>query len=376
MAAETLALLDGLLEAGLADLECVQALTVLSVVAWGTSLDIKRAKSLSDRALSVAVNLNLHQTDGMTTNTESQETFLRFDTARRTWWTTYANSLHLALITGSRPFSTDALDQSGVKVRFPDHALGDGSSWSKYVSGMERCIQVAHDTKIFAYTAQKQNSDHRMRNAVPASAFWSEKLRELKHIEDLCLIPDDGLDGDPVVDNQQTSIRLTLGAVTVHVYRYQTNPELSLFSRKICDLPSIIKGGKPLAAAGTEGMLTSEEIQLSMGRYSPDKSHEMTTDSYQEQSISPKPINPSHTSGKNVAALFVAPSEEDTDPSWGIDRSGQVAQPTLVENADVAFTDDYGDMRDPVTRCASMAYQIVRLGVVHKSADIALRHEK
>ena len=255
LAGETQAIVNQLISAGQANIECIQALAMLSLWAWGAGMDCHGSMKLSADAVHLAMNLGVHQLDshpvnGIGNGHVNGETFdWHKDMIRRTWWTAYTNQLTTSIVTGTTPASPH--DDPNIQIDFPTCSLDD-QSWSRWSNTVRECAKILEivntvyfanpvETGSWTWGATVKVEDEEGRNQLQqqirnVDAQVLDMMRRAEAGAIIDLVPGGE---EEVVRNQQLSARLALSVLHIHIHRHQAFPEVSLFSKMICGIPQM-----------------------------------------------------------------------------------------------------------------------------------------
>ena len=255
----TMQVVESLLSEGSSSLEIVQALTMLSLWEWGNSGNLTKNRERAGQAVQVAMEMGLHEFDKYAENEQKPNGKMhsmdygrsvegenwRADMARRTWWITYIAQLNAGIISGNTPVIGP--DDARIRVDYPVCSVSD-NSWPNWINTNRMCGRVIDLVNSIYYGAggtggwgkgseagSPEEHDAMVRKMYQVDR---EVMEMMKHAESLAVI--DLVPGgeEEVVRNQQLSARLGLAVTHIHIHRQQAFPEVSLFSKRICGLPS------------------------------------------------------------------------------------------------------------------------------------------
>lgn len=252
LAKQTTDAINRLVELGQTNLECVQALTMLSLWEWGANGSVHRNRARTGQATQLAMELNLHDMDKYSHapgNKAIEGQDWKLDMARRTWWMTYVNQLISSIITGTSPVMS--ADDPRIHVDYPVCSLDD-QSWARWISANRKCA-IVFDTVNTVYSnlaksggggntwgTQQEVSDEtkeQMKKEIyEVDAQMNRMMKEAEEEAIIELVPGGE---EEVVRNQQLSARLGISVVHIHIHRHQAFPEVSLFSKMICGIPKM-----------------------------------------------------------------------------------------------------------------------------------------
>jgi hypothetical protein len=253
-------LVESLLSSGSSSLECVQALTMLSLWEWGNSGNLQKNRDRAGQAVQVAMEMGLHEFDKYAENDQKPITGQmhsmdygrsvegdnwRADMARRTWWITYIAQLNAGIISGNTPIL--GADDPRIRVDYPVCSVSD-NSWPNWINTNRMCGRVIDLVNSIYYGAGSTGGwgkgseagspeEHGVMVRKMCQAD-REVMEMMKHAESLAVIELVPGGEEEVVRNQQLSARLGLAVTHIHIHRQQAFPEVSLFSKRICGLPS------------------------------------------------------------------------------------------------------------------------------------------
>ena len=235
--------INRLVNTGRANIECVQALTMLSLWQWGTTLDLNQTKAYSAQAITIGMQLGLHELDQYSPSAsgsavESQD--WQKDMSRRTWWVTFGHQLQTAQASGST--SVISHDDPRIQVDFPACSIDD-KSWSQHINTIRECSRVI-DVLVSVYYAGDAS---KLGTATNAEVERRRKMFDvdagilnlLRQAEAKSVIDFVSGGEEEVIRNQQLASRLAIAVLHIHVHRHQAFPEVSLFSKMMCGLPEM-----------------------------------------------------------------------------------------------------------------------------------------
>ena len=257
---KTMQVVESLLSDGSSSLEIVQALTMLSLWEWGNSGNLQKNRDRAGQAVQVAMEMGLHEFDKYAENDQKpvnskmhsmdygrsvEGDNWRADMARRTWWITYIAQLNAGIISGNTPIISP--DDPRIRVDYPVCSVSD-NSWPNWINTNRMCGRVIDLVNSIYYGAgsgggwgkgsdvgSPEEHDTMVRKMYQADR---EVMEMMKHAESLAVIELVPGGEEEVVRNQQLSARLGLAVTHIHIHRQQAFPEVSLFSKRICGLPS------------------------------------------------------------------------------------------------------------------------------------------
>ncbi|RXK42243.1 hypothetical protein M231_00602 [Tremella mesenterica] len=253
LANKTMALIDRM-EDPKSRIECVQALSMLSLWEWGCAASPSQSRARSAQAVQIAMELGLHELDrfaiasagtGVSGGRSMEGVDWKQDMSRRTWWCAYVHQLMSCIVSGASPVLS-ATDPR-IKVNFPVCAVND-NAWPNWILTIQQCATVFALVNNAYYSQQVQSAAWGER---PVEMLLEEKIKvhqemfeidrqvmelmqEAERTSVIELVPGGE---EEVVRNQQLSARLGLAVMHIHIHRHQAFPEVSLFSKRICGLP-------------------------------------------------------------------------------------------------------------------------------------------
>jgi hypothetical protein len=428
MGERTVALVERMISQNQVNIECCQALIILALWEWGCSGDLTRNRARSGQAVQLAMDMGLHAMDRHTPNSTSQRSIegqdWRDDMARRTWWSIYVNQLTSALVSGNQPLV--AADDDRIHVNYPACSLLD-NTWMNWINtnrAVSRVFALVNSVyyglpgvKTWGISVAAASPTQKLEMQDEMVDLDEEVMRLMKEAEATAVI--DLVPGgeEEVVRNQQLSARLGLAVVHIHIHRHQAFPEVSLFSKAICGLPSAPDFSEP-TIPGLDDVAVPQALANghddNQGYYETsgydNGSIDATMSSLWQAETFPKDLpapwftqqggaaalyyptnaSPIHgppltasitnadtpsphrrassVSGMSVVASSIGGSSGKPHKAWGV---GEDDKPKGVEeglNGDVAIFPPGISL----ARCATAAHTIVRLEVLHRSAAIAL----
>ncbi|WVQ83972.1 hypothetical protein IAT38_006117 [Cryptococcus sp. DSM 104549] len=244
-ARQCLHLTECLIEQGKADLECVQALVIISLWEWSNSGNVARNRLRAGQSVQVAMDIGLHDMDKYPTGRKVEGTDWKRDMARRTWWVVYNSQLISSVVSGTAPLLGP--DDVRIRVDFPVCSFDD-FTWPNYTETLRQCARIftlvntvyyAHfkDGPQWGYVSENittQNKADMRRQMLDVDQQINVMLKQAEETNVIDMVPGGE---EEVVRNQQLSARLALAVVHIHIHRNQAFPEVSLFSKRICGLP-------------------------------------------------------------------------------------------------------------------------------------------
>ena len=255
----TMALVESLLSNEQARLECVQALSMLSMYEWGSSGSPALARARSAQAVQIALDMGLHEMDkyatpssGVIFGDHSQSRSIegvdwRRDMARRTWWMAYTHQLMAAIVSGTAPVMP--ADDPRIRVDYPVCSVND-HAWPNWVETVQKCHSVFalvntayfstdHQSAAWGERPMEVQNEEKLklrRDMLEMDRQIMEMMKEAERTSIIELVP--GGEAE-VARNQQLSAMLGLAVLHLHIHRHQAFPEVSLFSKRICGLPQM-----------------------------------------------------------------------------------------------------------------------------------------
>jgi hypothetical protein len=424
LGSQTMQLVDRLIAAPEpTSLECVQALTMLSLWEWGNAGNLSKNRARAGQAIQVAMDIGLHEMDRFSEG-RSVEGDWRADMARRTWWTTYVAQLTAAIISGNIPVLGP--DDPRVRVDFPVCSLPD-NAWPNWVNTNRQVVRVFNLVNS-VYYAQASSSAWGASTEAGSPEEHSDMTRRMievdrevmdmmKQAEAMAVIELVPGGEEEVVRNQQLSARLGLAVVHIHIHRQQAFPEVSLFSKRICGLPQAPDYSEqipllddvavPQALANGASYSESSQYQamnqtISMppqpGLFQTEDRNDIVSEMWQPETYPedlPAPwfVNaggaanlyaPTHNQPRHVEASIVpivsprarrlstpsvsASLSQKPHKAWGVDANDNITEPERPIGGPLHIFPPGISL----ARCATAAHTIVRLEVLHRSATIAM----
>ncbi|KAK8846726.1 hypothetical protein IAR55_005813 [Kwoniella newhampshirensis] len=249
LGAQTLELVESMIANGTANLECIQALVMLSLWEWSNSGSVPRNRQRSSQAIQLAMTMGLNEMDQFghgTTGRSVEGLDWQRDMARRTWWTVYSTQMVSSIISGTEPILSP--DDPRVHVDFPICSIDD-HTWQNYTETIRSCARIFALVNSVYYTEASSDAsswgaksppttpeaqDIARRNIVETDNKVLELIKEAERTNIIELVPGGE---EEVVRNLQLAARFGLAVVHIHIHRNQAFPEVSLFSKRICGLP-------------------------------------------------------------------------------------------------------------------------------------------
>ena len=442
LALETEAAITRLTGSGQGNLECVQALTMLSMYTWGSSLNLNLTNSYAERAINLALQLGLNNLDQFSRSPSGsavEDGDWRKDMIRRTWWVTYNHQLLSTLSSGLPAFMPHSA-QDRLNIDFPACGIDD-RSWSQWIGGHRRCsgvletvVSVYIQRRAFQAATEGQTSmgtaeavQKELETRKQMADIDTEILKLLKQTENDAVVELVPGGEEEVVRNMQLAVKLAVASLHIHIHRQQAFPEVSLFSKLMCGLPGMpdsptLSDPSSIASSMAEysmvqptllldstitiptnvngnGTLNPLELpgeELSETMWQPALYHETLPDPWFTQpgaagnlyapvEITPHwsaPLPPSipiptfsqttseRSSSKEaspVASITSSTSSKAHKP-WGLDENDK---PEVVPEYDLKAMAVFPPGVS-LERCATAAHAIIRLEVLHRSAQIAM----
>jgi len=418
-------------------LETVQALCILSLWEWANSGNLARSRARSGQAIQVAMELGVHEMDKYSPGERAMEgEDWRMDMARRTWWTVYVAQLVSAFVSGTSPVIGP--DDSRIHVLFPVCSLDD-NSWPNWVKTNRQCVRVFGIVNAVYYSelaglanawgprphAMSAEAKAEMRQqVVDVDRQIQESMKQAEATSIIEFVPGGE---EEVVRNQQTSTRLGLATLHIHIHRQQAFPEVSLFSKKICGLPqskdfspsmpmldsvavpqALADGNVPVYRESSAEKGYDREVDMKGPGHGQGNGDEYDDeadlgnldfigDMWQPDTYPENLPAPWFTHADGAASLWtsnelspmhyptisawIAPTDSPSSrrPSvissssvkphkaWGVDTNDKPTSPSPSSDDLVIFPPGIS-----LARCATAAHTIVRLEVLHRSASIAM----
>jgi hypothetical protein len=383
-------------------LESVQALCILGLWEWGCSGNLARNKERSSQGVQMAMSLGLHEFDKYSTSSRSIEGEWRDDMARRTWWSLYIAQLTSALVSGTTPVLSP--DDTRMHVNYPACSLDD-KTWSNWIDTNRACSRVFALVNTVYYgipgvktwgpaiaAASPEQKGEMREEMVKIDQQIMDLMKEAEATAVIDLVPGGE---EEVVRNQQLSARLGLAVVHIHVHRHQAFPEVSLFSKAICGLPSApdyntldmpgLDVVVPQALANghddNQGYIETPDY-AAFDMWQPDTYPEnLPLPWFSQPGGAAQLYLPTHSSPFHYPSLTASITDIDTPNSgrrhssvssvgigkphkaWGVGADDKPSESTAVAVFPPGIS---------LARCATAAHTIVRLEVLHRSATIAM----
>ena len=417
---------NNLLARGQQSIECVQAMTMLGLWEWSANGSVHANRERSAHAIQMAMDMHLHDMDKYENeprNRVLEGVDWRKDMARRTWWQIYVNQLLSAIVTGNTPIIS--ADDDRIHVFYPVCSVDD-QSWPRWVEANRQCSRVFNIVNTVYFSQPSSNSEAppnawghasntdedekaRMRRQIFAvDAQVTEMMKEAEAMSVIALVPGGE---EEVVRNQQLSARLGLAVIHIHIHRQQAFPEVSLFSKKICGLPSYDSGpDTPLSQLDQiSPMQSTGGLSNSSPAHSdpvPEGPYEFTEELWNPNQFPENLDDPWFALDQGAGSLYKPYNEEPSFPDvaaeissyhspnsdrssnpptnrsdsaglktprkpWGVDEHDKVEAPPVG----IPVNPESRDLFPPglsLQRCAMAAHTIVRLEVLHRSASIAM----
>ncbi|ORX34355.1 hypothetical protein BD324DRAFT_653133 [Kockovaella imperatae] len=254
LAQETITTVDQLISAGQANVECVQALTMLSMYTWGATLNLGLTNTYAERAINLSIQLGMNFLDHgnrSPTGNAVEDGEWQKDMIRRTFWVAYAQQMVTTLSAGLPAFMPYT-DESQFEIDFPACTIND-RSWSQWINAQRRIQAVLEAVgSVYYQRAALQASTHGMTSFNTAEEVQrdidtrrqminmdTEILNMLKKTEQDLVVEFVPGGEEEVVRNLQLAVKFGMAAVHIHIHRHQAFPEVSLFSKIMCGLPGL-----------------------------------------------------------------------------------------------------------------------------------------
>ncbi|WWD22035.1 hypothetical protein CI109_106523 [Kwoniella shandongensis] len=247
LGAQTLELVESMIASGTANLECVQALIMLSLWEWSNSGSTVRNRARSAQAVELSMTLGLNEMDKYGPGRTVEGLDWQRDMARRTWWTVYTAQIVSSIVSGTTPVLGP--DDPRVHVDFPVCSIDD-HTWPNYAATIRHCARIfalvnsvyyaqVTETSSWGQKADgapptPEDTEMTRRKILETDNQVLEMLKEAEKMNVIELVPGGE---EEVVRNLQLAARLGLAVLHIHIHRNQAFPEVSLFSKRICGLP-------------------------------------------------------------------------------------------------------------------------------------------
>ncbi|ODN96464.1 hypothetical protein L198_04178 [Cryptococcus wingfieldii CBS 7118] len=388
---QCLQLIDAMAASGQQHIECVQALIMLGVWEWSSSGSVERSRARHKQAIDMAFVLRLHETDRESYGYVAPDDFSwEKDRARRTWWGLYNSQIIASVVTGNIPLLN--LDEE-YYVHFP---IVDSQvfSWAIYNGILRKCAKIftvicsLYMPELSPTGVSPENSEALKQKLVKSEAELRNGLQQAELTE---MVECRSGEEEEALRNLQLSARLALAVILIHIHRHQAFPEVSIFSRQVCGLPSFndtpaATQEKPAAMPGTwPGAMDtsySDQDQMQTG---------FTSGSVYDPEVSHAHISPYHSppwsAGSLAQTTLFMPL--DQTPSFGPSPPPLVGTgERSVSGASVASSvlpsplQQHESPRPPqldifppgtsLVQCATAAQTIVRLETYHRETMKAL----
>lgn len=250
----TMEVIESILASNERSMEVPQAFAMLSMWEWGNAGNLQLNRLRANQAIQVLMEMGVNEMDKGSTSggraLEGQD--WRKDMARRTWWAAYAGQMTAAIISGNEPVLGP--DDPRVHIDFPVCSLSLDTSWTNWINAMRQCVRVfSVVNRVYASVQAEGGGGQAWGGSGPADEqpeidydtlkqrmleVDAEVMELLQRAEKSAVIELVPGGEEEVVRNQQLSARLGLAVTHIHIHRQQAFPEVSLFSKRICGLPS------------------------------------------------------------------------------------------------------------------------------------------
>ncbi|WVQ76739.1 hypothetical protein IAR50_006413 [Cryptococcus sp. DSM 104548] len=391
---QCLQLIDAMSASGQLHIECVQALIMLGVWEWSSSGSVERSRARHKQAIDISFALGLHETDRQSYGYVAPDDLSwEKDRARRTWWGLYNSQIIGSVVTGNIPLLS--LDEE-YYVHFPtvDSQI---FSWATYNGILRKCARIfavicsLYMPELSPTGVAPENSEALKQKLVESEAELRNGLQQAELTE---MVECRSGEEEEALRNLQLSARLALAVILIHVHRHQAFPEVSIFSRQVCGLPSFndtpaATQEQPAAMPGTwpGGMdhtyISTDQDQTQWGYtggsgYDPEVSH---------AHISPYHSPPWSSGNLGGQATLFMPLEQtpsfNTSPPPPVGAGGRSVSGTSVGSSMLPSPlQQHESPRPPqldifppgtsLVQCATAAQTIVRLEAYHRETMKAL----